>query len=79
MSMGQPLGLYSLTLENSSITIVDYVKQLDKKEKIKRNLDAPDKDIIVVPDNGCTIIRFSTNNMYAVSLTDPYFSQHKTF
>lgn len=65
MSMGQSLGLYSLTSENSSITIVDYLKQLDKEETIKKNLDAPGKDTIVVPDNGCVIIRFSTNNMYA--------------
>lgn len=79
MSMGQSLGLYSLTSENSSITIVDYLKQLDKEETIKKNLDALGKDTIVVPDNGCVIIRFSTNNMYAVNLAGPYFSQHKTF
>lgn len=79
MSMGQPLGLYSLTSGNSSIIIVDYEKQLDKEEKIKRNLDAPGKDTIVVPDNRCVIIRFRTNNMYAVSLADPYFCQQKHF
>ena len=44
-------------------TSLDYVKQLDKEGKIKRNLTHGIlKDTVAVPGGGYTVIRFVANN-----------------
>lgn len=60
ISMGQPLGPY--LGQNSTIVSVDYVKQLDENEEIKRNFDGPGKDTLAVPNNGYAVLRVRANN-----------------
>lgn len=61
LSMDQPLGPYSST-GNSTTIDVNFVKQLDRRGKIRRNFNAASKDTLAVPNNGYTVIRFRANN-----------------
>ncbi|XP_076303578.1 uncharacterized protein LOC143221863 [Lasioglossum baleicum] len=59
VTMDQPLGPF----RGSNAMTVDYVKQLDKNNQIKRNYDSPPgKDTISIPNNGFVLIRFRASN-----------------
>ena len=50
-------------LQLNTYTSLDYVKQLDKEGKIKRNLTHGIlKDTVAVPNGGYTVVRFVANN-----------------
>lgn len=59
VTIDQPLGPF----RGSNGITLDYVKQLDKNNQIKRNFDSPPgKDTISVPNNGFVLIRFRASN-----------------
>lgn len=60
ISMGTPLGPIT---NNSTILTIDFLKQLQMNNQIRKNLkNPPAKDVIAVPNNGYVIFRFHATN-----------------